>query len=162
MFYIFIQDNKINGAGQCRQLTEGVLNIEVEEEIYNSFIENPNRYIYQEDEIVLNPNYEQEQAQKERERLNLLFLTSADVERALYKSKGIDFTDIIELVKNNSEIDIKALKIELKANNFYRGNPYVSTIGDLLGISSEDLDYLFENKEFPTQIQEGGEDEMVL
>ena len=47
------------------------------------------------------------------------------------------------------DIDIKALKIELKANNFYRGNDYVNQIGTLLGYSSDDLDYLFENGTLP-------------
>ena len=79
----------------------------------------------------------------------MLTLTAADVERAIYKAKGIDFDDIIELVKDNPNIDVKALKIELKANNFYRGNPYVEQIGTILGYTSSDLDYLFQNKEFP-------------
>ena len=92
---------------------------------------------------------EEEKAQKERERINMLFLTRADVERALYKSKGIDFDDVIELVKDNPEIDIKALKIELKANNFYRGNPYINQIGALLNLSPDNLDYLFINGELP-------------
>lgn len=92
--------------------------------------------------------YEQEQAQKERERLNMLSLTAADVERAIYAAKGLDFEDIIELVKDNPDVDIKALKIELKANNFYRGNPYVEQIGSLLDYSSDELDYLFENGKF--------------
>lgn len=89
------------------------------------------------------------QAQLERERLDSLTLTAADVERALYKARGMDFEDILELVENNSSVDIKALKIELKANNFYRANPYISQIGNILGYSSADLDYLFENKELP-------------
>ena len=44
-----------------------------------------------------------------------------------------------------SQIDIKALKIELKANNFYRGNPYVLAIGSLLGFSEEQLDKFFKD-----------------
>ena len=92
---------------------------------------------------------EEEKAQKERECIGMLSLTRADVERALYKSKGIDFDDVIELVKDNPEIDIKALKIELKANNFYRGNPYINQIGALLNLSPDNLDYLFINGELP-------------
>lgn len=108
-------------------------------------------YALEANEIMLNgmpaidPDYEEIQKQKERERLNLLSLTAADVERAIYKAKGIDFEDILEMVKDNPMIDLKALKIELKANNFYRGNPYVEQIGTLLGYTSEDIDYLFEN-----------------
>ena len=86
-----------------------------------------------------------------RQRLDMMTLTAADVERAIYKAKGMDFDDIIEFVKSNPPegLDIKALKIELKANNFYRGNPYVEQIGMLLGNNSDDLDYLFQNKELP-------------
>lgn len=96
--------------------------------------------------------------QKERERLNMLNLTAADVERAIYKAKGIDFDDIVEMVKDNPSIDVKALKIELKANNFYRGNPYVEQIGLLLGYTSADIDYLFENGELPEKVEEEDED----
>lgn len=108
-------------------------------------------------------NYEEILAQKERERLNSLSLTAADVERAIYKAKGMDFDDVLELAKQANEIqtvsladdepvdkiDIKALKIELKANSFYRGHPYINQIGALLGYTSDDLDYLFQNKELP-------------
>ena len=51
-YYVFIQNGKINGCGQCEQLTQGVFNIEVNEEIYN----NIEKYIYQDGEIILNPN----------------------------------------------------------------------------------------------------------
>ena len=87
--------------------------------------------------------------QQEFERIQKLSLTRADVERALYKAKGIDFDDVLELVKDKPEIDLKALKIELKANNFYRGNPYINQIGALLNITSDELDYLFINGELP-------------
>lgn len=86
---------------------------------------------------------------QEKERILKLSLTRADVERALYKARKIDFDDVIELVKDNPEIDLKALKIELKANNFFRGNIYIEKIGALLGYSSDDLDYLFKNRQLP-------------
>ena len=109
---------------------------------------------------VINPNYEAEQAQKERERLSMLNLTAADVERAIYKAKGMDFDDVIALVEQynqtapmnedgeNADIDIKALKIELNANNFYRGNPYIDAVGQLLGLSSDQLDNFFETGDY--------------
>ncbi len=129
---------------------------------------------------------DEEIKQAEKERVAKLSLTAADVERAIYKAKGIDFEDIVGLVQKYNQqletlksdyaqklaqyneltpemqaeqekpiepegsfIDVKALKIELKANNFYRGNSYVERIGVLLGYSSMDLDYLFMNKELP-------------
>ena len=86
--------------------------------------------------------------QKERERLDMLFMTGSDVERAIYKVKGIDFDDILTMVKNNPAIDAKALKIEFKANNFYRGNPYISQVGALLGFTSEQMDRFFDTKDY--------------
>lgn len=158
-YYIFIQNEKIIGKGQVRCLNDDITNIEVDADVYN----NIEYFTYANGEIIINPNYEAEQAQKERERLDNLCLTAADVERAIYKAKGMDFEDLIALVEEQTaNIDVKALKIELKANNFYRGNPYVNTIGELLGYSSDDLDYLFINKEFPNQSSEVNDDGMVL
>lgn len=159
-YYIFNENGKLNGCGECPQLTEGVQNIEVTEEVYNTYSAEPEKYIYLNGEIIENPNYEEEQAQKERNRLDMLSLTSADVERAIYKAKGMDFDDILNLVQDSPDIDLKALKIELKANNFYRGNPYIEQVGSMLGYSSNDLDYLFENKELPTTIEPKKEEEI--
>ena len=99
--------------------------------------------------------YEQEQAEKEAERISMLNLTAADVERAIYKVKGMDFDDIIAYLEvqplaedDTPQIDIKALKIELKANNFYRGNPYVNKVGKLLGFSDVQMDEFFETGDY--------------
>lgn len=91
---------------------------------------------------------DEEKTQEERERLDMLFMTGSDVERAIYKVKGIDFDDILTMVKNNPAIDAKALKIEFKANNFYRGNPYISQVGTLLGFTSEQMDKFFDTKDY--------------
>ncbi len=90
---------------------------------------------------------DEQKEQAEKERIAMLSLTGADVERGIYKAKGMDFEDIIAYVKQLQPIglDIKALKIELKANNFYRGNPYVDAVGSLLGFTKEQLDKFFED-----------------
>lgn len=108
-------------------------------------------YVLDDEEYVLKDEaWEEKQAQKERERIAKLFLTGADVERGIYQAKGMDFEDIIELVTQLQPegLDIKALKIELKANNFYRGNPYVNAIGALLGFSEEQLNLFFETNDY--------------
>lgn len=93
--------------------------------------------------------YEQEQARKEAERIAMLNLTAADVERAIYKAKGLDFNDVISLVeKQKATIDIKALQIELKANNFYRGNPYIDAVGTILRFTKEQLDKFFDTNDY--------------
>ncbi len=114
-----------------------------------------NKYIVNDDLLIENPNYEAEQAEKERRRIANLNMTAADVERAIYKVKGMDFDDMIALVEDlpmteseQPSIDIKALKIELRANNFYRGNPYIDTVGALLGFSKKQLDEFFETNDY--------------
>ena len=92
----------------------------------------------------------EELAYQEKERIGNLYLTGADVERGIYQAKGMDFDDILAYVAQLQPqgLDIKALKIELKANHFYRGNPYVSAIGQLLGFSEEQLDEFFETNDY--------------
>ena len=96
---------------------------------------------------------------KEQERIAMLFMTGSDVERAIYKVKGIDFDDILAMLKDNSTIDVKALKIEFKANNFYRGNPYISQVGAFLGFTSEQMDKFFETKDYHELITKEVENE---
>ena len=155
-YYIYIQDEKLNGCGQARQLTEGVINLEVEEALYNAYAENPDMYIWNGYEVAIDPDYEAKQAQKEAERIGNLFLTGADVERGIYQAKGMDFDDILAFVMANPPVglDVKALRIELKANNFYRGNPYVNAVGALLGFTSEQLDKFFEFNDYTYLIPE--------
>lgn len=117
-------------------------------------------YVLDGEEYVLkDESWEEKQAQKEKERIAKLYLTGADVERGIYQAKGMDFEDIIALVTQLQPegLDIKALKIELKANNFYRGNPYVSAVGTLLGFTSEQLDKFFETNDYTSLTSnEGG------
>lgn len=108
-------------------------------------------YVLDGDEYVLNDEaYQEKQALKERERIAKLYLTGADVERGIYQAKGMDFDDILNFVTENPPegLDVKALKIELKANHFYRGNPYVNAVGALLGFTSEQLDKFFEFNDY--------------
>lgn len=91
---------------------------------------------------------EEERAQQEQEHIAMLNMTGADVERAIYKVKGIDFDDILAMVKDNPAIDEKALKIEFKANNFFRGNPYIEQVGSLLGFTSDMLNKFFDTKDY--------------
>ena len=87
---------------------------------------------------------QEELNQQERNRKDMLALTRCDVLKALYQAKGITPNDIKALLKDN----VEAL-IELEyAQNFYRGHPMIKAIGEQLGFTSDDLDYLFENKKF--------------
>lgn len=143
-------------AAETREELEAGLHQEFISIIYDSIEETQENYTLYNGQYLL--AYEVEQ--KERERIAMLSLTAADVERAIYKAKGMDFDDVIAAVEaaneaaaisedsTTSAIDIKALKIELKANNFYRGNPYIDAVGTLLGFTKEQLDEFFETNDY--------------
>lgn len=126
-------------------------------------IAEPNYYICYQDNYTygeINENLETEKAEKEAARIAMLNLTGADVERAIYKARGMDFDDIISYLEaqplaedGQPVVDIKALKIELKANNFYRGNPYVQKIGEILGFTDKQLTKFFETNDYTKLIE---------
>lgn len=105
----------------------------------------------------------EEIAVKERQRLDALTLTPADVERALYKAKQMDFEDLKALIAQAlPQVDIKGLAIEFRAKDFYRGAEangmrLFDVVGQLLGYTPEDMDYLFEHKELPIKEEEDEE-----
>ena len=148
-YCIYIQNEKLNGCGQCRQLTEGVTNLEVDGCLYNAYAENPDMYIWNGYEVVIDPEYEAKQAQKEKERIGNLKLTKREVFLALYNDSRVTPNDI------KSVITDPATLIEFEyATEYYRGNPLIDAIGSSLGYSKEELDYLFENKCFPLKVED--------
>ena len=62
-YYAFIQDEKIQGSGNCPMLNKEIKNILISKDVF----ENLDKYIYSEGEVVINENYEQEQLDKARE-----------------------------------------------------------------------------------------------
>lgn len=83
---------------------------------------------------------------KEKEEKAQLSLSKREIFLALYKDKGF----LPEYIRTQIT-DVEALIEFDYANSYYRGNPLVDKIGVLLGYSSEELDYLFENKCFPVK-----------
>ena len=99
---------------------------------------------------------EEEKDTIRKQDIALLCLTGADVERGIYKATGKDFDDVLAMITELQPegIDIKALKIELKANHFYRGNSYVDAVGSLLGFTKEQLDAFFETNDYTKLISQ--------
>ena len=86
----------------------------------------------------------EELEEMERERISKLKLTKREVFLALYRA--INITP--EMVRSRIT-DTEALIEFDYATEYYRGNPLIDSIGAMLGYTPEDLNYLFENKEFP-------------
>jgi hypothetical protein len=139
MYYIFIKDGKTNGCGQARIISEGFLNIPVIKEVYDDFAEHPNKYTYLDGEIVLNPNYEEEEKQKEKERIGNLTCTKR-VFALMLQELGIGYFDKVKpLIESNSQA---ALEWEL-CGSLERKNPLLDVMAVQLGITPEKLDLLF-------------------
>lgn len=82
-----------------------VQNIEVSEEVYNNARQYGNNYyIYDNGEIILNPNYEQEHAEKEAERIGELTMTALDFITFL-RQCGLTLEQIRAYLDNNLELD---------------------------------------------------------
>ena len=87
--------------------------------------------------------YEAEQAQKERERLNMLSMTKREMFLGLYQAKGIT-PDMLKAQITNPQA---LIEFEY-ANDYYRGNPLIDVIGTQLGFTSEQLNKFFETKDY--------------
>ena len=108
--------------------------------------ETSDEYVLDGEEYVLkDAEWEARQVQKERERISNLSLTKREVFLALYKDKGITPEQLRAGIS-----DAEALIEFDYAEKYYRGNPLIAIIGQSLGYSNSDLDYLFENGELPS------------
>ena len=99
-YYLFIENGEINGCGQARCLDEDVINYAVSEEVFNNFIEDTDRYIWNGSEIIENPNYEEAKRQKEEERIANLTMTALDFINFL-KNVGLTDQDIEDYLNAN-------------------------------------------------------------
>ena len=103
-YYIFIENNKTNGCGQCPCGNEEIQNIEVTEEVYNAFVADADRYIWNGTEIVENPDYEEIKRQKEQAYIDSLTMTALDFITFL-KQAGITDAQIEAYL--NANLDVK-------------------------------------------------------
>lgn len=94
-------------------------------------------------ELMTVEEMEAKQAQKERERLNMLSMTKREMFLGLYQAKQIT-PDMLK-----AQITDPQAFIEFEyANDYYRGNPLIDIIGGQLGFTSEQLDKFFETKDY--------------
>lgn len=93
---------------------------------------------------------EEQERQKEAERIASLNLTKADFWIALLDA-GITKATVKEKIELIPDETLKAktlIRLD-EADHFWRGDPSMDIIGSMFGLSSDDLTYLFENKELP-------------
>lgn len=120
---------------------------------YNEALELPadyeqGKYIAVDGELVLNPNWEQEQ-QRRIAQLNLtkadfwIALLDRNITKAMVKEK-------IELIQDETLKAKTLIRID-EADHFWRGDASMDVIGAMFGLTPDDLNYLFENGELPKE-----------
>lgn len=77
MYYIYVENEKLNGAGECECLNDDIMNIEVEQSVYDKYREDNDFYIWDGINIIENPNYEQEKAQQREAKFKKEFFQTS-------------------------------------------------------------------------------------
>lgn len=135
MYYAFIENDKINGVGECEILNEDIINFEITKEVFD----NIDHYIWDGEAVVIDEDYESKQAQKERERIGELQITKRVFMLGL-QQLGLTYTQLKELIATNEQAQMEwDLCVELQ-----RKNPLIDLMASQLGVSSQMLDYIFQ------------------
>lgn len=144
--YYTIQDNSILIADTEEALTRFYNNAYP---LPDDYIED--KYIIEEGELVPNPNWEEEEAQKEAERIAQLHLTRGDVFRALLMARQVTRAQLRAMIEQ-MPVDEMTKELALidfdEALDFYRGIALVDTLGLALGITEEQMTEFFETNDW--------------
>lgn len=137
MIYIEIIDNKPTRSTSFEQIGKNYQNVITTD--YEDYTVNNRKYIFEDGEVKLNPDYEEEQKQKERERIGNLQCTKR-VFILMLEHLGFDYYEqILPLIEANRQAKLEwDLCVELE-----RKNPLLDQMAAQLGVSSEQLDNLF-------------------
>lgn len=150
-YYIFIEDGKINGAGQCpiTSDTTEMIDYEVSEELYNAFNAEPDKYMWdnQSYSIIENPNYEEITRQKEQAIIDSLTMTALDFITFL-KTAGITDAQIEAYLNAN---------LNVKHQLQFCQNVYCGVAKALMPISVGDITITAEMVETAFKIKNGVE-----
>ena len=101
--------------------------------------------------LDLNPNFEDEELKKEKERIAQLNMTRGDFIEGLILAQGKDEKDIIALIEDLPITDVEKKVYINRVNNaldFYRGYPVIDVLCEFLNVPLENMDKFFETKDY--------------
>lgn len=136
----FLKVDKTLNVSPITTIGEQVGFIVVEKELAEQIKQNPSYFKILDEKIVkkTDEEYEIEQAQKEKERINSLTMTKRVLWLQL-KELGITYSQLTDLI--NSNVDAKA-EWEL-CERLERSNPLLDIMGAQLGITPNQIDEMF-------------------
>lgn len=125
-YYAFVKNEKIIGIGQARLLNDGVLNIEVSQEIYDACTEDLDKCIYKDGKIIINPEYEEIKAQKRRAEFERRFFNTSLgwISREVHMKTG-DIKDFLHDILGILEVGVDI--VAYTTPDFYTDNDPTSS-----------------------------------
>ena len=75
-YYLMIENDKIIRSSECTS-GAGFIDVEVTKEIYDDYNKHHNKYIYSDGEVIINPDYEQEEYAKREAEFNKDFFNTS-------------------------------------------------------------------------------------
>ena len=143
MYYLIIND-ELNEWGDYKFNNNCKEYHDITMEEYN---DEPYRLILVDGELIPNPNYEEERARREAERISHLRCTKR-VLALILQQLGIPYSQLKSLIDSNPQAQLEwDLCVELERNN-----PLLDLVGAELGLTPTDIDNIFRyaNSEIPT------------
>lgn len=105
MYYLTIENGNIIGASQCLCGGEGIQSIEVTEEIYNAYVVDNLRYIWNGSEVIENPEYEKIQLDKAKAAK----ITENDTARDTALNAGVEYKGVCFDSDTDQKINLLAV-----------------------------------------------------
>lgn len=118
MNFANIRNNEIIDMNS-KYLDTDIIRVEVSDEIYQAYLEDRNKVIYLNGEIILNPNYEEEQKQKEKARIQELAMTRSDFFDGTIQAWGVGQDELLALIQTLlATLPLPDVKKLIAINNF--------------------------------------------
>lgn len=113
-------------------------NYQFEQKEHTTYIQSTHKEKIRVPYPIIDPDYEEKEAQKERERINSLTMTKRVLALQL-QEYGITYLQLKELIANNEQAELEWDLCE----RLERSNPLLDLMGAQLGITPEQIDNMF-------------------
>lgn len=100
-YYAFIQNEQINGCGQCKCLNEDIQNIEITEDVANNIKD----YIYLNGEVVINPDLDNIKLQEAKDER----IIENDTIRDEALNQGVVYKDVLFDSDTDQKVNLLAI-----------------------------------------------------
>ena len=86
--FAFVENGSLIGVGQVRMMNGSIQNVEISQDVFESYLEEPSKYVYLNNSLSLNPAFEKTQQEKIQKKLtqSVQDILDAKAQELLYDS----------------------------------------------------------------------------